>query len=92
MKHVKGLFILFFLCCVSAISFAHGKGDIEEIDVENVNSWKETFDLEGKTQKKATKYNIMITATDLGGNQHVEGCKAERSSPSAVRPRYRIRA
>ncbi len=86
MKHIKGLFILFFFCCISAISFAHGKGDIEEIDVENVNSWKETFSLEGKTQKKATKYNIMITATDLGGNQHVEGPFNLYVDPESDRP------
>ncbi len=56
------------LCAVSV--FAHGKKDVEEIDVENLNSWQETFDLEGK---KKGKYNIMITANDLGGNTLIEG-------------------
>ena len=32
-------------------------------------SWAETFNLEGKKGK----YNILITATDLGGNVYVEG-------------------
>lgn len=50
--------------------FAHGKSDIEETDVANLNSWQEVFDLESK---KAGKYNMMITATDKGGNQYVEG-------------------
>ena len=86
MKHLKSLFILCLLCCISGLAFAHGKGDIEEIDVDNVNSWKETFDLEGKTQKKATKYNIMITATDLGGNQHVEGPYNLYVDPESDRP------
>ncbi len=50
--------------------FAHGKGDIEDINVENVNSWQEQFDLDSR---KPGKYNIMITARDLGGNIQVEG-------------------
>ena len=53
MKNIKSLFVLGFFCFAAAFGFAHGKGDIEEIDVDNVNSWKENFDLEGKTQKKA---------------------------------------
>ncbi len=51
-------------------AFAHGKGDIEDINVENVNSWQEQFDLDSR---KPGKYNIMITARDLGGNIQVEG-------------------
>jgi len=64
--------ILLSLCAVSLMvsAFAHGKGDIEEIQVENVNSWQEQFDLE---TRKPGKYNIMITARDLGGNTIVEG-------------------
>ncbi|MCQ2573757.1 MAG: Ig-like domain-containing protein [Treponema sp.] len=50
--------------------FAHGKKDVEEKDVENLNSWQETFSLEGK---KKGKFNIMITAKDFGGNTYVEG-------------------
>ena len=86
MKKLKSLFVVFFLCSISALSFAHGKGDIEEIDVDNVNSYKEIFDLEGKTQKKAVKYNIMITATDLGGNEHVEGPYNLYVDPESDRP------
>lgn len=55
---------------VPVFGFAHGKGDVEEISVENMNSWQESFDLESR---KPGKYNIMITARDLGGNVHVEG-------------------
>ena len=86
MKKVKSLFILGLLCFTAAFSFAHGKGDIEEIDVDNVNSWKEHFDLEGKTQKKAVKYNIVITATDLGGNEHIEGPFNLFVDPESDRP------
>ena len=53
--------------------FAHGKSDIEELEVDNLNSWQESFDLEGKADKKAVKYNIVITATDRSGNKYVEG-------------------
>ena len=86
MKNVKSLLMAVMLFCICALTFAHGKGDIEEIDVDNVNSWKETFDLEGKTQKKAVKYNIMITATDLGGNEHVEGPFNLYVDPESDRP------
>ncbi|MCR5187957.1 MAG: hypothetical protein K6C97_03395 [Treponema sp.] len=50
--------------------FAHGKGDIEDLKVENLNSWQEQFDLDSR---KPGKYNIMITARDLGGNTYIEG-------------------
>ncbi len=86
MKNIKSLFVLCLLCFTAAFSFAHGKGDIEEIEVDNVNSWKENFDLEGKTQKKAVKYNIMITATDLGGNEHIEGPFNLYVDPESDRP------
>ena len=86
MKFKKSLFVLGLLISICGFTFAHGKGDIEEIDVDNVNSWKETFDLEGKTQKKAVKYNIMITATDLGGNEHVEGPYNLFVDPESDRP------
>ena len=86
MKHLKSLLLLGLLCFTAGFAFAHGKGDIEEIDVDNVNSWKENFDLEGKTQKKAVKYNIVITATDLGGNEHVEGPFNLYVDPESDRP------
>lgn len=86
MKYSKSLLVLFILCFSAVFSFAHGKGDIEEIDVDNVNSWKESFDLEGKTQKKAVKYNIMITATDLGGNERIEGPYNLYVDPESDRP------
>ena len=50
--------------------FAHGAKDVEEKSVQKLESWQESFDLEGK---KPGKYNIMVTATDLGGNQIIEG-------------------
>ena len=67
-KKTMILFILFAILAASA--FAHGKKDVEDKDVENLNSWQEKFDL---SEKKKGKYNIMITARDLGGNVHIEG-------------------
>ena len=66
----KKYLLLFFLCFCSSFVFSHGKNDVEERDVANFNSWQEIFDLE---QKKPGKYNIMVTAKDLGGNVMVEG-------------------
>jgi hypothetical protein len=63
--------VLFLLVSFLMVSvFARGKNDIETHEVENLNSWQEEFDLESK---KPGKYNIMITAKDLGGNQYIEG-------------------
>lgn len=62
------VFALFVVCTISV--FAHGAKDVDEKKVENLESWQESFDLEGK---KPGKYNIMVTATDLGGNEMVEG-------------------
>jgi len=70
MKLKMSLSVLLLLTVLSSAVFAHGKKDVEELDAENLNSWQETFDLEGK---KKGKYNIMITAKDLGGNTYVEG-------------------
>ncbi len=71
MKKFKKLAVLTLLSfLLSNNLFAHGKNDVEDIQVDNMNSWQEEFDLE---QKKPGKYNIMITARDLGGNTYIEG-------------------
>ncbi|MCR4580085.1 MAG: hypothetical protein K5681_07050 [Treponema sp.] len=69
-KLKKFLFILFFSFVLVNPFYSHGKGDIEEHPVHDMNSWQDSFDLESK---KPGKYNIMITAKDLGGNTHIEG-------------------
>ena len=66
----KKLLTLSMLFSIFVPVFAHGKSDIEDVEVSNLNSWQEQIDLESK---KAGKYNIMITAKDLGGNVYVEG-------------------
>ena len=45
---------------------------IEIRSVENLNSWQENIDIT-EAKKKPGKYNIMITAVDLGGNTTIEG-------------------
>lgn len=67
-KKSATLFLITFAILNSA--FSHGKGDIEEVPVKNLNSWQESIDLESK---KSGKYNILINAKDLGGNLFVEG-------------------
>lgn len=64
--------VLILVCQIllTTAMFAHGKGDVEDKEVENKNSWQETFDLDSR---KPGKYNIMITATDQGGNKTIEG-------------------
>ena len=71
MKNMKKVLFLTLICVLTMGTLtAHGKGDIEDISVENMNSWQEHFDLD---IRKPGKYNIMITARDLGGNTQIEG-------------------
>jgi hypothetical protein len=67
----KKFYPAIFILTVFVFSvYSRGKKDIEEKNVKNLDGWQESFDLTGKSPGK---YNIMITATDLGGNQTVEG-------------------
>ena len=67
----KKFLIIFVVLAMFPFSvFSHGQGDVENLEVSNLNSWQESFDLESR---KPGKYNIMVTATDLGGNQMIEG-------------------
>lgn len=59
--------ILFFM---STMVFAHGKKDVDEKEVSNLQSWQESFDINAK---KKGKYNIYVTASDLGGNKTTVG-------------------
>ena len=71
MTSLKKIFFTTSLCIlILPALFSHGKGDIEEISVLNMNSWQEEFDLDSR---KPGKYNIMVTARDLGGNVQIEG-------------------
>lgn len=86
-KFLKTLVLvsLSFLFVIPA--FARKKSDIEEIPASNINSWQEEFDLEAK---KPGKYNIMITATDLGGNVYIEGPHNIMVDPNSDLPKCGI--
>lgn len=71
MTGIKKCLLLAIITLTICLPFySHGKGDIEDLSVENLNSWQDQFDLD---IRKPGKYNIMITARDLGGNVYVEG-------------------
>lgn len=65
----KLVLVLTILMMVSSL-FAGGRREKNERDVEQKDSWKETFDIEGK---RAGKYNVVVTATDIGGNVTTAG-------------------
>ena len=55
MNRMKKVFFLMILTTLLTTGlFAHGKGDIEEISVENMNSWQEEYDLESKKKNSQT--------------------------------------
>ena len=58
------------LVLVVSFTSVFAKKSIEEKEVENKESWKESFDI---SKKDPGKYNIFITAEDQGGNTTIEG-------------------
>ena len=65
----KSIFVFTILAsCFSA--FTLGKRDADYRDVEEMDSWKETFDI---NEKKEGKYNIYVEAKDKGGNTQIAG-------------------
>ncbi|PIE98323.1 MAG: neuraminidase [Treponema sp.] len=55
--------LVFILCIFFALS---AKGKIDEIQPDDVTSWEADMDISGK---KKGKYNVLITATDIAGNE-----------------------
>ncbi len=66
---ISELTILFLLASATPCLFARGNADVETRQVQNLNSWQEEFDI----NNKKGKYNVIVTAKDMGGNQTVEG-------------------
>lgn len=62
LKLTKKLPVILFIAVVSA--FASFAKDVTEVKVENMNSWQESFDI----NDKKGKYNVIVTAKDMGGN------------------------
>ena len=62
------------LCCLFILIFSltsiFAKRSIDEKNVENKESWKESFDI---SDKEPGVYNVFITAEDQGGNTRIEG-------------------
>lgn len=58
--------------CVLVVTavFASGKNDVETRIPENPASWNESFDL---SAKKKGKYNALVTAEDIAGNEGYAG-------------------
>ncbi|HPX48322.1 MAG TPA: hypothetical protein PK408_08985, partial [Treponemataceae bacterium] len=50
--------------------FSLGKKDTVETSAGTLDSWLETVDI---SEKKPGKYNILVTAEDLAGNQTLAG-------------------
>lgn len=67
---MKKIFAILMSMCFVATLSAHGKKDSEMIIPEDPKNWQETFSLEG--HKKGT-YNILVKASDFGGNEYIEG-------------------
>ena len=67
---LKKILLVSVLAACSIMSFAVGKKDNEFRDVEEMDSWQETFDI---NEKKEGKYNIYVEAKDKGGNTEIAG-------------------
>lgn len=67
---IKKVLFVFSLFILPNLLFAHGKGDIDERPIEQMDSWQEDFDI---NNKKAGKYNILVTVEDQGGNESIGG-------------------
>ena len=62
-------FVCFFAIAVGSLH-AMGHGETVETSAASLDSWLETIDISGA---KPGKYNILVTATDLAGNQALAG-------------------
>ena len=63
---VRNIFILLVHAVFLADIFAR---DVTEKKVEKMDSWQERFDI----NDKKGKYNVLVTATEHGGNKTVSG-------------------
>uniref|UniRef100_UPI00388F667D Ig-like domain-containing protein n=1 Tax=Treponema sp. TaxID=166 RepID=UPI00388F667D len=69
-KSLKKFLFVVSLVSATFAAFALGKRDVTYRDVENMDSWQETFDI---NEKKEGKYNIYVEAKDKGGNSSIAG-------------------
>lgn len=70
-KNLKKVAVSLVLCIgVVYFVFAGGKKEIDELETSSLDSWEESIDV---SEKKTGKYNIMVTASDQGGNTTIAG-------------------
>ena len=69
-KSLKKIIFCFIFGASCFSAFTLGKRDAEYRDVEEMDSWQETFDI---NEKKEGKYNIYVEAKDKGGNTEIAG-------------------
>lgn len=82
---------IFYITLISMLSFSYlfasGKKDNSEIYAGNKQSWNEKMDI---SVKKKGKYNILITAKDIAGNEQYEGPFNMFIDPESDLPSVRI--
>lgn len=84
----KKLFYNFLiLFCFGIYLYAGGSKDINTIEMPSNESWQESIDISGK---KKGKYNIIITATDIAGNEGYVGPFNMYIDPNSDLPIVRI--
>ena len=71
MKKTQSLLVSVCILFAGSLSaFAFGKKDVTYRNVEKMDSWQESFDI---NEKKDGKYNIYVEAKDKGGNTEIAG-------------------
>ncbi len=71
MKKAQSLLVSVCILFAGSLSaFAFGKKDVTYRNVEKMDSWQESFDI---NEKKDGKYNIYVEAKDKGGNTEIAG-------------------
>lgn len=81
--------VLFFviMTCLFGSIYAGGSKDIDELEMTSKESWQQSIDI---SSKKAGKYNIIITATDIAGNEGYVGPFNMYIDPNSDLPVVRI--
>ncbi len=83
----KFLLLLVLLLIATPTFFAAGKKDTVDTPAKSLDSWLETVDIK---DKKPGKYNILVTAEDLAGNQALAGPYNMYIDPNSDLPVARI--
>ncbi|UTC66429.1 MULTISPECIES: Ig-like domain-containing protein [unclassified Treponema] len=66
----KIVIYIVIICSVFGTLYAGGSKDIDTVQMQSNESWHQSIDISGK---KKGKYNIIITATDIAGNEGYVG-------------------